>query len=113
MNDTTEPIYSTDNTMVIHSIMRANVGHRGFKLKFTSDEPTICEGNFDDTEGSFHNPKNVSTYYCEFIRNNHRPFFEDSRPNTSWFPSGTLSIKVILNYSFFRNLFVNYFFNQR
>lgn len=88
-NDTEEPIYSTDNTMVIHAILRSNVAHRGFKLRFTSDEPTICEGNFDDDEGSFQNPRNISSYYCEYMRTSHRPFF-DEQPNR-----GTLSIKII------------------
>lgn len=88
--DTSKPFYSSDNTMGISALIRrSNVGYRGFKLRFTSDEPTICEGNLNDNEGSFRSPDNVTRFACEFGRDNHRPFF-DSQPNF-----GTLSIKII------------------
>lgn len=88
LNDTTQPIYSTDNKMAIQSIIRSNVGHRGFKLRYSSDEPTICEGNFDDTTGMFQTPENTTSFYCEIVRNSHEPFIA-SRPDRA-----TLSIKM-------------------
>lgn len=89
-NQTILPILSSDNTMAISALIRrTNVGRRGFKLRFTSDEPTLCEGNLNENEGTFQTPVNATRFYCEFIRSSHAPFFE-SAPNT-----GTLSIKII------------------
>lgn len=89
-NQTVQPIYSSDNTMSISALIRrSNAGRRGFKLRFTSDEPTICEGNLNENEGSFQTPLNTTRFYCEYTRNSHEPFFA-SQPNT-----GTLSIKII------------------
>lgn len=90
-NQTIQPtiVYSSDNTMAISALIRrSNVGHRGFKMRFTSDEPTICEGNLNENEGTFQTPENVTRFYCEFTRQSHRPLIE-SQPNT-----GTLSIKI-------------------
>lgn len=86
-NDTNTPIYSTDNRMTIQSLIRTNVGHRGFKLRFTSDEPTICEGNMDESYGIIQTPENVTGFFCEFGRNSHQPLIP-SQPD-----QGTLSIK--------------------
>lgn len=88
-NQTIESIHSSDNTMAISAYIRnSNVGHRGFKMRFTSNEPTICEGNLNANEGTFQTPENATRFYCEFKRQNHRPFNE-SQPN-----NGTLSIKM-------------------
>ncbi|KAJ6642436.1 Cubilin like [Pseudolycoriella hygida] len=67
-NDTTEPVYSSDNKMLIGLSIINNAGHRGFKLQFSSDEPSKCEGNFNNDEGTIETPKNLSTYYCEYRR---------------------------------------------
>lgn len=88
-NDTNAPIYSTDNKMTIQSVLRSNGGHRGFKLRFTSDEPSVCEGNFNEMNGMFQSPENVTTFYCEFERNSHQPFLA-SEPGR-----GTLSVKTV------------------
>lgn len=89
-NQTLPVIYSTDNTIAISALIRrSNAGRRGFKMRFTSLEPTICSGNLNDNEGSFMTPENVTRFYCEFTRQNHRPFNE-SQPNF-----GTLSIKIL------------------
>ncbi|XP_031624566.1 cubilin homolog [Contarinia nasturtii] len=88
-NQTLPVVYSTDNTLAISALIRrSNVGHRGFKMRFSSNEPTICAGNLDDNEGSFMTPENVTKFYCEYTRKNHKPFNE-SQPNF-----GTLSIKI-------------------
>lgn len=88
---TTPPaIYSSDNKMAIAAfIQRSNVGHRGFKVRFTSNEATICEGNLNGNSGNIQAPSNASQYYCEFVRDNHQPFFESNRT------LGTLAIKII------------------
>lgn len=89
-NTTPSPIYSSDNTMAIAAfIQRTNVGHRGFKMRFSSYEPTICEGNLNGNNGTIQSPANASNFYCEFIRSSRRPFYE-SNPN-----QGTLAIKII------------------
>lgn len=86
-NETNAPIYSSDNKMTIYSLIHSNIGHRGFKLRFTSDEPTICEGNMDESNGIIQTPENVTAFYCEFGRNSHQPLIR-SQPDR-----GTLSIK--------------------
>lgn len=88
-NESYAPIRSSDNTMAVSALIRrSNAGHRGFKLRFSSDEPSICEGNLNDIEGSFQTPANVTRFYCEFTRDSHRPFF-DSEPTV-----GTISLKI-------------------
>lgn len=90
-NQTSQPtvVHSSDNTLAISALIRrSNAGRRGFKMRFSSDEPTICEGNLNENEGTFQTPDNVTRFYCEFTRQSHRPFIE-SQPN-----NGTLSIKI-------------------
>lgn len=85
-----QPIYSSDNKIAINVMIRhTNAGRRGFRMRFTSDEPSICDGNFNENEGSIQSPGNVTRFYCEFMRENHRPFIE-SQPN-----NGTISIKLL------------------
>lgn len=86
-NETNAPIYSTDNRMTIQSFIRSKMGHRGFKLRFSSDEPTICEGNMDEPFGIIQTPENVTTFYCEFGRTSYQPLIP-SQPDR-----GTLSVK--------------------
>lgn len=54
--------------MLISLWLKYNAGHRGFKLQFTSDEPTICAGKLNGDSGTIESPKNASTYYCEYQR---------------------------------------------
>lgn len=86
-SDVSGSIYSTDNTMSIRSAIRTNVGHRGFKLQFSSDEVTNCNGNLDGTEGILSGPANTSTYYCEYRRGG-KPFFESDENQ------GTIAFKL-------------------
>lgn len=73
-NETGEPVYSSDNRMLITLWLRHNAGHRGFRLSFSSDEPTICAGDLNSNEGTIESPKNSSSYYCEYQRDQSRPF---------------------------------------
>lgn len=82
-------IYSTDNRMRIRSAIRTNAGHRGFKLKFTSDELTTCIGNLNGVNGTLAGPANSSSFACEFTRATSQPFF-DSTVNR-----GTIAFKII------------------
>ncbi|KAJ6643392.1 Cubilin like [Pseudolycoriella hygida] len=72
-NETSETVYSSSNKMCISLMYRSLAGHRGLKLKFSSNEPTVCAGNFDFDEGIIETPKNVSTYYCEYERDHGKP----------------------------------------
>lgn len=84
------PILSSDNTMRVSAwIRRSNFGYRGFKLRFSSDEPTICNGNLNGREGVITSPENVTKFYCEFSRDSHSPLVE-SQSNI-----GTIALKVI------------------
>lgn len=76
-NETTEPVYASDNRMLVSLWLKYNAGHRGFKLKFSSDEPTICEGNLNSDEGVIESPKNISTYFCEYQRSPSIPFYRN------------------------------------
>lgn len=68
-NTATEPFYSSDNQMLIILSMRPAPGHRGIKMKYSSDESALCVGNFNDNNhGDFETPKNVSYYFCEYER---------------------------------------------
>ncbi|KAG4066297.1 hypothetical protein HA402_000521 [Bradysia odoriphaga] len=73
-NETSEAVYSSDNRLLISLWLRNNAGHRGFRLKYSSDEPTICIGNLNSNEGTIESPKNVSSYYCEYQRDQNVPF---------------------------------------
>lgn len=84
-----KPTYSSDNKMAVTSIMTFSFGHRGFKLRFNSDEPTICIGNLNENQGVFETPANKTKFSCEFERESHKPFIE-SDPM-----AGTLSIQVL------------------
>ncbi|KAJ6633725.1 Cubilin like, partial [Pseudolycoriella hygida] len=88
LNDTTEPVYSSDNKMLISLWIKNNAGHRGFKLEFSSDEPSICSGNFNSDEGTIESPKNVSTYYCEYGRDPSAPLVAEETN------AGTLAIYI-------------------
>lgn len=77
-NDTTEPVYSSDNRMLVSLWLKYNAGHRGFKIRFSSDETTVCTGNLNSDEGTIASPQNVSSYYCEYQRDPSKPFIRDA-----------------------------------
>lgn len=84
--DTQTPIYSSDNRMLISMWMFTNIGHRGFKFNFTSEEPTICVGSLNGDSGTFLSPFNVSSFHCEYIRT--QPLVSDAST------IGTLAIRL-------------------
>lgn len=85
---TPTPFYSSDNLMAVSAFIHRSSGHRGFKLRFTSDEATLCGGNLNGFNGTVEWPESATPFYCEFIRSSKKPFFE-SNPN-----QGTLAIKM-------------------
>lgn len=89
-NESDIPVYSSDNRMMISLWLRSNDGHRGFKLEFTSDEPTICVGDLNGDEGTIQSPRNISTYYCEYQRDPSLPFIRDSEDRNV----GTIGIYI-------------------
>lgn len=89
--DTPKPIYSSDNMMLINMWMRSNAGHRGFKLNFTSLEPTICVGDFNELQGSIQTPINDS-FACHYQREGARPFFVG--PSGAGF--GTMALRIVV-----------------
>lgn len=85
--DPLQTIYSSGNKMLVNMWVRVPSNHRGFKLRFSSDEPTVCQGNINLPEGDIESPKNLTTYYCEYIRD--AGFFFPDEPNV-----GTLALRV-------------------
>lgn len=73
-NESSEAVYSSDNRMLLSLWLRSNTGHRGFRLRYTSDELTICIGDLNLAEGTIESPKNVSSYFCEYQRDQTAPF---------------------------------------
>ena len=72
-NDTIpEPMYSSDNKMMIVMWIRIPSSNRGFKLKFSSEDTTICSGNLNADSGGWSSPTdaNLTSYSCEFVRDN-------------------------------------------
>lgn len=93
-NETSAIYYSSDNTIGVSALVRrSNAGYRGFKFRFTSNEPSACVGNLNGNEGSIFSPENMTKFYCEFVRSEHTPLIP-SRPNV-----GTLAIKVFEEYT--------------
>ncbi|XP_065344562.1 cubilin [Cloeon dipterum] len=78
-------ISSSGNTVLIQSLTWQTSTHRGFKLKWSSDLPTVCEGDIKQASGSLTFPKaNMSSIFCSW-----------SRTNTQDQLAGTLSITVV------------------
>lgn len=69
-NDT-QPIYSTDNKMMISFWVRMATRNRGFKMRYSSDENSICEGDFSGRTGVIQSPTvdNMTSFACEYTRN--------------------------------------------
>lgn len=62
------PISSTGNKMMVNFFSRISSSNRGFKLHFSSDEPSMCVGNLDGDEGTIATPINQTSYMCEYRR---------------------------------------------
>ncbi|XP_055632024.1 cubilin homolog [Toxorhynchites rutilus septentrionalis] len=73
-----QPIYSSNNKMVINFWSDVSSGNRGFKLRFSSDEPSICVGNLGGSEGIIATPINQKSYLCEYSRTT-ASFFDTSK----------------------------------
>uniref|UniRef100_A0A182M8Q1 Cubilin n=1 Tax=Anopheles culicifacies TaxID=139723 RepID=A0A182M8Q1_9DIPT len=67
-NDKSIPIYSSDNRMLIQYLSKVTNGRRGFRLRYSSDEPSICDGNLNGWQGSITTPVNVTTIVCSYKR---------------------------------------------
>ncbi|RZC32589.1 cubilin, partial [Asbolus verrucosus] len=67
LSSTERVVRSTENTMFVFYWAGANAG-RGFKAKFSSNEPSACEGDLNQNSGTINQPK-ASSYYCTYIRN--------------------------------------------
>lgn len=62
-------IHSTDNRMLINMWSRSNVGHRGFKLNFTSADVSACAGELGAGQsGVIESPANLTTFSCTYER---------------------------------------------
>lgn len=91
-SDTPTVIQSTDNKMLVNLWMRTNVGHRGFKLTFTSSEASTCIGNLNEMEGTLRSPINASSsYYCEYQRRAGLPLIGTKSG------VGTMAIRIRIN----------------
>ncbi|XP_058123035.1 cubilin homolog [Anopheles ziemanni] len=62
------PIYSSNNVMLVIYLARPNSGERGFRLRFSSDQSTLCDSDLNGSEGSIESPTNVSTVVCTYRR---------------------------------------------
>lgn len=69
-SETPPPIFSSTNKMMITLWVRVASQHRGFKIKFDSEEKSICTGDLNQNEGTIQPPvfQNMSSYYCDYIR---------------------------------------------
>lgn len=69
-NAPTDPIYSSDNKMMITFWIRTPSSNRGFKLKYSSESSTICAGDLNNDSGRFTPPidLNLTSFTCEYIR---------------------------------------------
>lgn len=72
VNRDTNPgiVYSSDNTMMVALWIRMSSSNKGFKLKFSSDEETICAGDLNQNEGTIVPPITINNtvFTCDYIR---------------------------------------------
>lgn len=80
-NTIPDPIYSTDNIMKITYFVINALDVRGFRLKYSSNEPSLCEGNLNEQSGIIESPANISNLYCSYERTD-QPFFDDTSRGT-------------------------------
>lgn len=64
-------IYSSDNKIMVTSWIRISSQNRGFRIKFTSDDDTVCFGDLNEAEGAIYPPLEIDTasYSCSYHRN--------------------------------------------
>lgn len=69
-NTLSAPLYSSDNRIMVTLWVRMPSQNRGFKLRFSSDNDTICVGNLNRESGEINAPfeENLRIYTCEYIR---------------------------------------------
>lgn len=69
-NTIPDPYLSSDNRMMVTMWVRNPSQNRGFKLKFSSDDSTICEGSLNDANGQIFPPigLNLTSYACDYLR---------------------------------------------
>ncbi|XP_030748736.1 cubilin-like [Sitophilus oryzae] len=63
---------SSDNTASVLYWKKVLTPQRGIKLTYTSDKPTICQGSYNQTEGTIISP-NASSFLCEWSRDIKEP----------------------------------------
>ncbi|GFG35967.1 hypothetical protein Cfor_02931, partial [Coptotermes formosanus] len=66
-----EVVRSTSNRMLVIFISYHNVGHRGFRARYTSDEPSPCVGDLNGDSGYVYSPArslNLVSFHCEWER---------------------------------------------
>ncbi|KAL7042861.1 hypothetical protein ACKWTF_001317 [Chironomus riparius] len=63
-------IKSSDNKIMVTSWIRMSSPNRGFKIKFTSDEDTVCFGDMNQLEGSIYPPPDMEliAFSCSYSR---------------------------------------------
>ncbi|KAJ3659671.1 hypothetical protein Zmor_011346 [Zophobas morio] len=61
-------VESSENHMFIYYWSSGKTG-RGFKLKFSSNEPTRCQGDLNEDSGTITQPNIPYPYFCTYIRN--------------------------------------------
>lgn len=82
--DAPDTVYSSDNQMLINMWSRSNVGHRGFRLNFTSNERSACGGDLNDpVAGQLTSPINHTSSACRYQRNATQPFFDVAEVSAS------------------------------
>uniref|UniRef100_A0A182QHW3 CUB domain-containing protein n=1 Tax=Anopheles farauti TaxID=69004 RepID=A0A182QHW3_9DIPT len=86
-NDLLKPVYSSDNRMLIQYLSKVVTGKRGFRLRFSSDEPTLCDGDLNEWQGSITSLTNVTTIMCTYKRSQATLSRDPAQPNV-----GTLAM---------------------
>lgn len=95
-NDRPDTVYSSDNQMLINMWSRSNVGHRGFRLNYTSYEPTSCGGSLDsEVSGTLSAPVNSTSYACLYQRNASRAFFDGAAGGNGTVGTMALDIRTV------------------
>ncbi|ETN66367.1 hypothetical protein AND_001841 [Anopheles darlingi] len=63
------PIYTSSNELAIRYFSLRDIIGRGiFKVRFSSDEATVCVGNLNGPGGTIETPANASTLVCSYGR---------------------------------------------
>jgi cubilin len=81
-----QSVYSTDNKMMVSFWVRYSSKNKGFKIRFSSDEPTVCLGDLNQREGTIAPPigLNLTSFVCEYVRN--------GQPIGKNFETGTIAL---------------------